>query len=78
MVEPPFNGSPDGYERYEARHAKDGIEGRVVSMYTFKTSCAAWKMHPPGSEVVLCSGRGMALHQAHADRTRSSDSLGPP
>ena len=77
-VEPPLNGSPDWYEHYEARHAIDGIEGRLVSMYTCKTSRAAWEMHPLGSEVMPRTGGRMALHQEHADGTRSSDSLGPP
>jgi len=33
VSEPEFNGM-EWYERYAERHASDGLEGRLVSMYT--------------------------------------------
>lgn len=76
-VEPTFTGSMDWYSAYEARHAKDGIEGRLVSMHSFAESWATWEMHPHGSEVVLCTGGRLTLHQQHPDGTASSITLGP-
>ena len=67
VVEPLFTGSLDWYESYEARHEKDGIEGRLVSMHTFKDSWATWEMHPHGSEVVLCTGGKLTLLQERSD-----------
>jgi hypothetical protein len=32
----------------------DGLEVRLVSVFTFGTSWETWEMHPRGSEVVLC------------------------
>lgn len=66
-VEPPFTGSMDWYEGYESRHAGDGIEGRLVSMYTFKEPWTSWEMHPAGSEVVLCTSGTLTIHQEHPD-----------
>jgi mannose-6-phosphate isomerase-like protein (cupin superfamily) len=66
-VEPPFAGSGNWYEGYATRHRDDGIEGRLVSMYTFTKSWDSWEMHPNGSEVVLCTAGELLLHQEHAD-----------
>lgn len=77
VVEPQFTGSMDWYESYDVRHATDGAEGRLVSMYTFRESWAAWEMHPHGSEVVLCTSGRMTLHQEHVDGARSMVHLGP-
>ena len=76
-VEPAFTGSMDWYADYEARHAKDGVEGRLVSMYSFTGRWSMWEMHPQGSEVVLCTRGRMTLHQQHPDGTRSAVTLGP-
>ena len=74
-VEPAFTGSMDWYADYEARHAKDGVEGRLVSMYSFTGPWSMWEMHPHGSEVVLCTRGRMTLHQQHPDGTRSAVTL---
>lgn len=76
-VEPAFIGSMDWYAAYESRHAKDGIEGRLVSMHSFAESWTTWEMHPHGSEVVLCTGGRMTLHQEQPDGTTSSVTLRP-
>ena len=51
------------YMDYGARHAPDGTEGRLVSMYRFTESWAGWEMHPAGAEVVICVGGSMTLIQ---------------
>lgn len=61
--EPEFTGEADWYEAYEARHAADGVEGRLVSAFTFGASWNTWEMHPHGSEVVLCTAGAMTLVQ---------------
>jgi mannose-6-phosphate isomerase-like protein (cupin superfamily) len=76
MAEPPFTGTQDWYESYDARHASDGVEGRLVSMYTFRESWGVWEMHPHGSEVVLCVSGTMTLHQEHSDGAKLIVRLG--
>jgi hypothetical protein len=66
-IEPLFTGSMEWYAAYGARHAVDGIEGRLVSMFSFKEPWGMWEMHPDGSEVVLCVSGAITLHQQHAD-----------
>ena len=68
VVEPEFTGEMDWYAGYGQRHDEaDGVEGRLVSMYTFTESWDMWEMHPLGAEVVLCTAGTMTLHQEHAD-----------
>ncbi len=67
QIEPEFSGQMEWYEAYGERHAKDGVEGRLVSMHTFQTSWDTWEMHPFGSEVVLCTAGVLTLHQEAAD-----------
>ena len=62
-IEPQFTGGPDWYEGYEASHAADGTEGRLMSMHTFDAPWDVWEMHPHGAEVVLCTSGSIALHQ---------------
>jgi quercetin dioxygenase-like cupin family protein len=65
------------YMEYGARHAEDGAEGRLVSMYRFTADWPMWEMHPSGAEVVLCTAGSMTLHQEHPDGRRESVTLGP-
>ncbi|MFK8048801.1 MAG: hypothetical protein AB8B81_10230 [Halioglobus sp.] len=65
--EPDFTGAMEWYEAYGARHERDGVEGRLVSMHTFTESWDTWEMHPHGSEVVLCTVGLITLHQEAAD-----------
>jgi quercetin dioxygenase-like cupin family protein len=77
VVQPEFTGAMQWYDAYAARHAADGAEGRLVSMFTFDTPWDAWEMHPHGSEVVLCTAGAITLHQERADGSRSSVTLHP-
>ncbi|MDE2449290.1 MAG: cupin domain-containing protein [Gammaproteobacteria bacterium] len=63
VVEPTFTGNMEWYQGYASRHAADGAEGRLVSMFTFTESWNMWEMHPNGSEVVLCTSGALTLHQ---------------
>ena len=74
VAEPEFTGM-DWYEAYGARHADDGNEGRLVSMYRFTESWDMWEVHPNGAEVVLCTSGEMTLHQEHPDGTTSTVDL---
>lgn len=62
-VEPAFTGDMSWYEEYGARHVADGVEGRLVTMYTFTEDWDVWEMHPRGAEVVLCTAGTMELVQ---------------
>jgi quercetin dioxygenase-like cupin family protein len=75
VAEPPFTGM-DWYAGYGERHAGDGAEGRLVSMYTFTESWDSWEVHPAGAEVVLCLEGAMTLHQEHADGTAETVTIG--
>lgn len=73
--EPAFTGMA-WYEAYTARHAADGDEGRLVSMYTFSASWDAWEMHPNGSELVVCTAGEMTLVQ-EIDGRHVRTTIGP-
>jgi quercetin dioxygenase-like cupin family protein len=60
---PEFDGTPEWYARYGEAHRADGLEGRLVSMYTFDESWSTWEMHPDGDELVLCVSGELTLHQ---------------
>jgi quercetin dioxygenase-like cupin family protein len=77
VVEPTFTGEISWYGDYVARHADDGTEGRLVSMYTFTEPWTEWEVHPLGSEVVLCTAGRMTLHQERADGTTATVTLEP-
>lgn len=76
-VEPEFTGDLQWYEAYGSRHADDGVDGRLVSMYRFTSSWDSWEVHPHGSEVVLCVAGSMTLHQEKRDGSRATVTLGP-
>lgn len=75
VPQPAFTGMA-WYEDYVARHAADGAEGRLVSLYTFHESWDSWEMHPAGAEVVVCLSGSMTLHQEHADGQVTSVTIG--
>lgn len=75
VPQPTFTGMA-WYEDYVARHAADGAEGRLVSLYTFHESWDSWEMHPAGAEVVVCLQGSMTLHQEHADGKCESVTIG--
>jgi mannose-6-phosphate isomerase-like protein (cupin superfamily) len=76
VAEPPFTGL-EWYEAYEKRHAEDGAEGRLVSLFQFEESWTNWEMHPSGDEVVACLEGRMTLHQQLGDGAERSVELGP-
>ena len=76
-VEPLFTGAMDWYVGYGERHASDGAEGRLVSMYTFSEPWTMWEMHPLGHEVVLCTAGAITLLQEKPDGSVSSTTLAP-
>jgi quercetin dioxygenase-like cupin family protein len=69
-------GSPDWYERYGARTAADGAEGRLVSLHTFGAPWDTWEVHPHGEELVLCVQGAITLHQELEGAVRTV-TLGP-
>jgi hypothetical protein len=77
IVQPEFTGSLEWYEGYVQRHQSDGVEGRLVSQFSFDESWDMWEMHPAGSEVVLCIAGHITLYQEHPDGIRDKVTLGP-
>jgi len=75
VVEPDFTGDPRWYQAYGERHAADGAEGRLVSVFSFDAPWTSWEMHPHGSEVVLCIAGTITLHQERADGSRQTVKL---
>ena len=75
-AEPEFTGM-DWYAAYGDRHAADGNEGRLVSLYTFSESWQSWEVHPHGAEMVICTAGSMTIHQQHPDGTTETVSLAP-
>lgn len=65
------------YGDYGVRHAADGTEGRLVSMFTFTEDWGMWEMHPNGAEVVLCISGEMELVQEQADGSHTATRLSP-
>ena len=53
----------DWYLDYGERHADDGAEARLVSMFGFTEDWPSWEMHPNGAEVVVCLEGEMTLIQ---------------
>lgn len=64
--QPPFDGM-EWYERYGQRHADDGAEGRLVSLYTFTEDWDSWEVHPAGAEIVICTDGEITLIQEFPD-----------
>ena len=58
-----FTGEPAWYERYAARNAADGVEGRLVTMHTFVEPWDSWEVHPYGEELVLCIDGEVIIYQ---------------
>jgi mannose-6-phosphate isomerase-like protein (cupin superfamily) len=75
-VEPEFTGM-EWYAAYTARHAADGIEGRLVSQYDFTESWDSWEIHPHGAEMVICTAGTLTLHQEHPDGSTDTVTLAP-
>ena len=66
VAQPPFPrdaAAMQWYMDYSARHAADGTEGRLVSLFRFTEDWPGWEMHPAGDEVVVCIEGSMDLIQ---------------
>jgi quercetin dioxygenase-like cupin family protein len=70
-VQEPFTGDMSWYERYGARVAGDGVEGRLVMVHSFSESWSMWEVHPQGHELVLCLAGRITLHQEVDGETHS-------
>jgi quercetin dioxygenase-like cupin family protein len=62
VAEPEFAGM-EWYGEYMRRHASDGAEGRLVSMFSFDAPWTSWEVHPEGHEVVICTAGEITLIQ---------------
>ncbi|MCA9590110.1 MAG: cupin [Myxococcales bacterium] len=62
-TEPEHLGGMEWYQAYGERHARDGVEGRLVTMHTFSTPWGMWEMHPKGHELVVCIAGKIVVHQ---------------
>ena len=67
----------DWYMEYGKRHAADGTEGRLVSLFRFTENWAGWEMHPNGAEVVVCLEGEIELIQELEDGSHHRIALGP-
>lgn len=76
VAEPAFDGMA-WYEAYEARHAADGAEGRLVALHNFTEDWTSWEVHPAGAEMVVCTAGEITLHQQHVDGRTESVTLRP-
>lgn len=65
------------YMDYGARHAGDGTDGRLVSLFRFTEHWAGWEMHPGGSEVVVCLEGELELIQELEDGSHQRTRLSP-
>jgi mannose-6-phosphate isomerase-like protein (cupin superfamily) len=75
-VEPAFT-DESWYAAYGERHAADGVEGRLVSQYSFDASWTSWEVHPHGAEMVICTAGALTIHQEHPDGTTETVTLAP-
>ncbi len=73
--EPRFTGDPAWYQSYGERHARDGAEGRLVSLHQFTEPWTVWEMHPVGAEVVMCIKGEMLLIQQMEDGSEKQITL---
>lgn len=66
VPEPEFTGMA-WFANYVERHAADGNEGRLVSLYSFSESWTTWERHPEGDEAVICTAGEITLIQELPD-----------
>ena len=70
VPQPEFTGM-EWYGAYLERHAADGGEGRLVSLYSFSENWTSWERHPVGDEAVICIAGEITLIQELPDGTES-------
>lgn len=72
VQEPEFTGI-EWYAEYMERHASDGLEGRLVSMFSFDAPWDMWERHPHGHEVVICTeGELTLIQEIDGDEVRTT------
>ncbi|HEY4168591.1 MAG TPA: cupin domain-containing protein [Reyranella sp.] len=69
VAQPEFTGM-EWYAGYVDRHAADGSEGRLVSLYSFRENWTSWERHPAGDEAVICTAGEITLIQELPDGPR--------
>ena len=62
VPQPEFTGM-EWYAAYTERHAADGSEGWLVSLFSFSESWTSWERHPAGDEAVICTAGEITLIQ---------------
>jgi catechol 2,3-dioxygenase-like lactoylglutathione lyase family enzyme/mannose-6-phosphate isomerase-like protein (cupin superfamily) len=68
---PEFRWDPEYVKRYEAEHAGDGDEARLVMIHGGEQSWTSWERHPAGDEVVvLLSGRATLIQEIAGQEER--------
>ena len=69
VAQPEFTGM-EWYAGYVDRHATDGNEGRLVSLFSFREDWTSWERHPAGDEAVICTAGEITLIQELPDGPR--------
>jgi len=77
LAQPAFTGDMAWYGDYVERHGDDGVEGRLVSQFTFSEPWDSWEMHPHGHELVICTAGVITLHQEAPDGSTDRVTLRP-
>jgi quercetin dioxygenase-like cupin family protein len=68
---PDFTWSEEYLQRYQAEHAADGDEGRLVMIGPERASWTSWERHPAGDEVVVAlSGRQTLIQEVDGVQRR--------
>ena len=75
--EPEFTGDMQWYMDYGQRRSADGLEGRLVSLHTFREPWPTWERHPHGGELVVCVAGSLVLHQEQPDGAVTTTTLAP-
>jgi quercetin dioxygenase-like cupin family protein len=60
------------YQEYEDMSARDGAEGRLVMVFTFREPSSTWEAHSTGEELDVCVAGSLVLHQELGDGVRST------
>jgi hypothetical protein len=69
VAQPEFTGM-EWYAAYVDRHASDGNEARLVSLFSFGENWSSWERHPAGDEAVICTAGEITLIQELPDGPR--------
>lgn len=68
---PDFEWTEEFLQRYEAEHAADGDDGRLVIIGPQEATWSSWERHPAGDElVVMLSGRSDLIQDIDGEQRR--------